>query len=282
MKVINGSASRLLAKRLAECFDGDPVEVTIKRFPDGECYLRIMEDLAGEDVVLVQSSYPDENIVELFILQDAVRKFKPASLTTVIPYFGYARQDKEFNVGEALSADTMARHISLGCDKVICVDLHEKKILDWFTVEATQVSGMPALADHLRDLKIDLVIGPDKGAMELADMVADELDCPRDYLEKTRIDGSTVEIAPKSIDVQGKTIAITDDIIATGGTIIQATKQLKAKGCLQVHAACTHGLYTGGAIPKLKEVCDSVISTDTLENETSVVTVAGELKKALS
>jgi ribose-phosphate pyrophosphokinase len=112
-------------------------------------------------------------------------------------------------------------------------------------------------------------------------MAADVVGCAWDYIEKTRIDGDTVEMKAKNLDVSGKKVAIVDDIIATGGTIVKATEQLKSQGAVEVYAACTHGLFTKNAIPRLKEVCDRVISTDTIENETSVVSAAEEIAKKI-
>ena len=121
----------------------------------------------------------------------------------------------------------------------------------------------------------------DKNALDLAKSVAEVIGCSWDYLEKTRIDGEHVEMKAKNLSVSGKKVTIVDDIIATGGTIVKATEQLKSQGASEVHAACTHGLFTKNALARLKVVCDSVISTDTIENDTSVVSVASEVAKAL-
>jgi ribose-phosphate pyrophosphokinase len=138
---------------------------------------------------------------------------------------------------------------------------------------------MTQIGEFLKPFSPDIIMAPDKGAIERASAVADVLDAQFDYLEKTRIDGHTVTMKAKNLDVKDRTVAIIDDIIATGGTIIKATNELKRQGANKVFAACTHGLYTSGALPKLVENCDKVISTDTLESETSFVSLAPELAK---
>ena len=151
MFVVGGSASRKLSQSLAEELKVSNATVETKRFPDGECYVRIMEDLKDQEVILVQTTYPDPNLVELFILQDAVREMSPSRLITVVPYFGYARQDKKFNVGEAISARAFSRLIDRSTDELITVDIHAPKILEWFDVEATDVSVMSTFGTFLKE-----------------------------------------------------------------------------------------------------------------------------------
>lgn len=281
MMVVSGSASVSLSKNLANEMGVKLANVESRRFPDDECYVRIHDNLDGEEVILVQTSYPDEKLIELFLLQDAVKEFDVKNLVTVIPYYGYARQDKKFNVGEPISAKTLAKHIQLSTDSLITVDIHEEGILSWFDIPAKNISGMPQLGAYLKNLSPDTIIAPDKGALDLAKMVAEVIGCEWDYLEKTRIDGEKVEMKAKNLSVAGKKVAIVDDIIATGGTIVKATEQLKSQGAKEVYAACTHGLFAKNALSRLQGVCDNVISTDTIENETSVVSVAKEVFSAL-
>jgi ribose-phosphate pyrophosphokinase len=250
MIVVSGSASVSLAKNLSAEMGCAQANVEVRRFPDFECYVRIHDNLDGEDVVLVQTAYPDEKIIELFLLQDAIREFNVKSLVTVIPYFGYARQDKKFNLGEPISAKTLVRHFQLATDSLITVDIHEEGIIDWFDIPAKNISGMPQIGAYLKNLDPDIIIAPDKGALDLAKVVAEVIGCDWDYLEKTRIDGETV---------------------------VKATEHLKSQGAKDVYAACTHGLFAKNALPRLQKVCDEVISSDTIENETSVVSVAKEI-----
>jgi ribose-phosphate pyrophosphokinase len=284
MKVVGGSASQMLARSLASELGTEMVPLTSKIFPDGECYVRLEGSLEGEDVVLVQTTYPNDKFVEALLLADAIRECGARSLTTVVPYFGYARQDKKFKDGEAISARAMAKHIQLQSDKIITIDIHNPNVLQWFDAPAIDVSAMPQIAAHFTTLDDapEIILAPDEGAKHRAVEVAEILGCGADYLEKHRIDGNTVEMKSKNLDVNGKVVAIVDDIISTGGTIIKATESLKAQGARKVFAACTHGLFANNALERLKGVCDFVISTDTLETSSSKVSVAKEVVKALA
>ena len=280
MIVVGGSASKSISTKLAEVMGVELAEVNAKRFTDKECYIRLMGDFTNEDVILVQNTYPDENIIELFLLQDVLKEARVNKLVTVIPYYGYARQDKIFNEGECISAKAIAQHIELKTDETITVDLHAKSILEWFNKPVHEVTGMIPIGEHLKQDPPDIVMAPDKGAVDRAKLVSEVIGCDWDYFEKTRIDDHNVKIAPKNLDVDGKDIVIVDDIIATGGTIITSSNYLKEQGAKSVIAACTHGLYTENALERLKNSqLDEIISTDTLESETSIVSVADELAK---
>lgn len=281
MKIVSGSSSKLLAGRFAKEADANLVDVNIKRFPDKEGYVRIMDDLDNENVVLIQNAYPDENIVEFFLLADAIREFKVKKLTAVIPYFGYARQDKKFNPGEPISVRALIKRVQMDIDKIITVDIHDENVLKWFDISNINISGMPAIGEYLKKLNPDIIIAPDDGALQKAKNVADIVGCSYDYLDKKRIDDMHVEMTPKNLDVKNKNVAIVDDIISTGGTIITATKNLKNQGAKKVYACCTHGLFAGNALEKLQRICDKIVSTDTIENRASIVSVASEIGKII-
>lgn len=281
MFVVGGSVSQLFSKELARLLDCKLAKTEIRRFPDTECYVRIEDNLKDQDVVIVQTTFPDSNIIELFLLQDAVAEFKPASIATVVPYFGYGRQDKKFKDGEAVSARAMANHIGQMTDSVFTIDIHNTAMLSEFVVPVLNLSAMEAIGKFLKENSVDVIVSPDKGSKDRASMAAKAASCAYDYLEKTRLDGQTVEMKPKSMDVGGKVVAIVDDIIATGGTIIKASEQLKAQGAKRVIAACTHGLFTGDATAKLQAACDLVVSTDTLERPTSKISAASAVADAL-
>ena len=281
MIVIGGSASKALSRELAKQLNCKLAEVEIKRFPDQECYVWVQESLEGQDAIIIQSTHPDPNIIELLLLQDAVRNAGAASTTTIVPYFGYARQDKSFKEGEAVSARLMARHISMDCDRVFTIDIHNLDILSDFTVPVQNLSAMPIIGKWLCENGIEVIVSPDEGSKARASLAAETAGCPWDFLQKTRIDGQDVEIKPKNLDVNGKAIAIVDDIIATGSTMITAAQQLKSQGASRVIAACSHGLFTGGSIPRLEEAFDEVVSTDTLERPTSKISAASVISEAL-
>ena len=282
MYVIGGSASDRIAKDLSEELKTTLVNTTIKRFPDDELYIRILDDISKEHVIIVQTTYPDNNIVELFLLQDAAKEAGAKKITVVIPYFGYARQDKKFLDGEPISAKAIAKLISLNADKVITVDPHKEYILDFFTTPAFSCSAVPEIAKYLSQKNIDLLLAPDKGALDRVKKASKIIGCDFDYMEKTRIDGTTVEIKPKNLDVKNKNVAIIDDIISTGGTMAKSIKELKNQGAKKVFVSCTHGLFAGDAIKKLELAgCDEIISTDTIKSEFSKVKTSPVIKKIL-
>jgi len=275
MYILGGTSAKNVARNLANKIYQPLLQATYKRFPDDEFYVRVLDDISGEDVLIVQTAYPDPKIVELLLMQDAVHDAGAKKITVVLPYFGYSRQDKRFEEGEAISARTVAQHISIHADCVITVDPHKEHILKFFSIPAYSCSAVSTIAQYLKEKNIDFVLAPDKGAKERAKEAAALIDCEYDYLEKTRIDGTTVKITPKKLDAHGKHVAIIDDIISTGGTMANSIKELKKQGAKTVSIACTHGLFVDGAKEKLLSAdCDEIISTDTIETEFSKVSAA--------
>jgi len=276
MYILGGTSAKNVARNLANKIQQPLLQATYKRFPDDEFYVRVLDDISGEDVMIVQTAYPDQKIVELLLMQDAVHDAGAKKITVVLPYFGYSRQDKKFEEGEAISSRAVAQHISMHADCVVTVDPHKQHILKFFTVPAYSCSAVSTIAQHLKEKNIDFVLAPDKGAKDRAKEAATLIDCEYDYLEKTRIDGTTVKVTPKKLDARGKHVAIIDDIISTGGTMANSIKELKNQGAKTVSVACTHGLFVGGAKEKLLSAdCDEIISTDTIETEFSKVSAAG-------
>lgn len=272
----------MLASELAKNLGATLASVESKRFPDDECYVRIEDDLDGEEVVIVQTAWPDKNIIELLLLQDAAREFEVASITTVVPYFGYARQDKKFKEGEPVSARALARSIQLQSDEFLTVDVHAPSVITWFdSIPAKNVSAHPEVGAFLRRQEIEMVLSPDEGRWENAKRVASVAGCEADFLVKERLDGEAVRVTPKSLDVSGKKVAIVDDIISTGGTIVKASEQLRAHGAVGIIAVCTHGVFSSDAVSRLRKACNDVYTTDTIENPATAITVAPQVAKAI-
>jgi len=275
MYVIGGTASKTVAEDLSKELKAPLAETISKRFPDDELYVRIMDDLSGQHAVIVQTTYPDPNIIELFLLQNAVDEAGAKEISVVIPYFGYARQDTKFKDGEPISAKAMANLISLNADRVITVDPHKEYVLDFFSTSAFSCSAVPELAKYLETKNIDMILAPDKGALERAKQASRIIKCDFDYMEKTRIDGTTIEIKPKKLDAKDKNVAIIDDIISTGGTMAKSIQELKKHGAKNIFVACTHGLFAGNAVKKLTSAgCNEIISTDTIQSRFSKVKIA--------
>jgi ribose-phosphate pyrophosphokinase len=283
--VIGGQASTALAERITRELDNAPFAIPfVKRFPDGEMYVRVGGRLNGEDVVLVQSTKTDADLIELLLLEDAIREAGAHRLCVVVPYFGYARQDRSFFPGEPVSARTIARHIELNADAIVTVDLHSPITLGAFTKPAFEASGIPAIARLLHERPVDLLVSPDKGGTERARRMAQILDKPWLALEKKRVDSEHVELslpANVPVDLEGKHIVILDDVISTGGTIVEAARLLKRHKVRAIAAACTHGLFLRDAFERIKAVTDDLYSTDTLLNPAEKASVAPDIAQIL-
>ena len=282
MIVIGGSASMDLAKELASVMGCDYIQAATTTFPDGECYTRIDAEKLDDDVVIVQTTSPDSKLIELLLLQDAVRRLGAKSITLVIPYFGYARQDRVFKPGEPESAKVMCQHLDMNCDRVITVDIHKEAVLNYFNHPHKDLKAAPVIAEYFKGKGIDMVLSPDIGAAGRAKMVGEVMGVPYDHLEKKRLSGTEVVIQPAKSDVKGKSVLIVDDMISTGGTIMTATTQLKAAGARKVTVACTHGVYVNNALERLKASdIDDLLSCNTLISETSRISVARMIADAI-
>ncbi|MHB1435796.1 MAG: ribose-phosphate diphosphokinase [Thermoplasmata archaeon] len=285
MYIIGGSASTALAERVSRELDNCPFSIPFsKRFPDGEMYLRVGGKLEGEDVVIVQSTRNDAEIVELLLLIDAARESNARKVIVVVPYFGYARQDRRFYPGEAVSARALARHIELDADGVITVDLHSTRTLEAFQKPAYEASGIPAIARLLAQRPVDLLVSPDKGGVDRVRRMAEILKKPWIALEKRRIDSEHVELRVPEGGPRpgpGAHLVIVDDVISTGGTIVAAAQLLAGAGAGSITAACTHGLFLRDAFERIKAVTDGIYSTDTLVNPAEKASVAPDIAKIL-
>jgi len=285
MHVIGGTASTALAERISRELGNAPFAIPFtKRFPDGEMYVRVGGRFEGEDVVVVQSTRTDQDLVELLLLEDAVREAGARRVFVVVPYFGYARQDRRFFPGEPVSARAFCRHIELDADVVVTVDLHSKETLSHFTKPAFESSGIPAIARLLGERPLDVLVSPDQGGVDRARRMAQLLDKPWIALQKKRIDSEHVELSmPASlpVEIEGKQVVIVDDVITTGGTIVEAARLLKKRNVAGISAACTHGLFLRDAFERLKAVVDDVYSTDTLGNPAEKASVAPDIAQIL-
>ena len=232
----------------------------------------------------MQSTRTDADLLELFLLEDAVRESGARRVVAVVPYFGYARQDRRFFPGEPVSARALCRHVELAADTVVTVDLHSAETLRQFTKPAFEASGIPAIARLLRERPVDILVSPDKGGVDRVRRMATLLDKPWFALDKKRIDSEHVELrlpAEMPIHIEGKHIVLVDDVITTGGTIVEAAKILHKRGAGAVSAACTHGLFLKDAFERIKAVTDEVYSTDTLGNAAEKASVAPDIADIL-
>jgi len=277
MKIIPGLSSQLMAARIATAQGCNVSLCEFKRFPDGELYTRVAEEIKDEEIVIVQSIRTDSDLICLLQLIDAVEEAYKTKV--VIPYLGYARQDKKFEPGEAISIRAIARSICAAgtIDKIYVVNVHNRGVLKYFGIDTTELDASPLIGDYVVKKKIahPVIIGPDKGARELAKAVATPYGFDYDVLEKRRISSEDVEIKPKGLSVEGRNVVIVDDIISTGGTISEAASMLKAQGANDIYVACIHGVFVQNAITRmLRAGVKDIIATDTVESIYSKVSIA--------
>ncbi len=285
MKIIPGVTTQVLAARIATELGGTASLCEFKKFPDGELYTRVVDDLKDEEVTIVQSLMADTGLISLLQLIDAVEEAHTTAV--VIPYLGYARQDKRFKPGEAISSRAIARGICFAgiVDKIYVVNVHNRAVLQYFDVDAKELDATSLIGDYIARKKIakPVIIGPDEGARELAKAVAAPHGFDYDVLEKKRISSEEVQIKPKEVSVEGKNVVIVDDIISTGGTIAEAASMLKARDANDIYVACIHGLFVQNApIRILNAGVKDIIATDTIQSIFSEISVAKIIAEELA
>lgn len=280
MIIIAGSASPKLAARVAKQLKCPLLNPEIKRFPDGELYVRLDTKLEGEYVVIVQSTHhpQNDNLIELFLMLDAAKDLGARHVTAAVPYLTYARQDKRFKPGEATSVHTICKLIEhAGADDFLTVDMHNYGVIQNFSIPTYNLTATPLLGQYLDKLKLQdpVILGIDQGLLERVRRVAAELNADYDYLGKWRVTPKKIAIQPKHLEVAERDVVLVDDIISTGGTIIEATRILRRQRARKIYAACTHPVLAEDALQKILKVgVRAVIATDTIEHRTSVVSVA--------
>jgi len=270
LKLISGTANKLLAEEIAKKLNVPLTEVELKRFNDGEIYARILESIRGGDVYVIQSTCPNvnENLMELLVVMDALKRSSPARITAVIPYFGYARQDKKIKPREPITAKLVTRMIEIaGAERVIMFDLHSPQIQGYFDIPSDNLDLLPTFTEYIMNKKFkDIVmVAPDVGGTIRARLLAKILNVPIAIIDKRRPKQGVVEVENVIGDVKDKTAIIVDDIIDTAGTITEASKILKKFGAEEVYVFATHPILSGPAVKRLKEApIKEVILTNTM------------------
>ncbi len=291
MLIVAGSPSVHLAEKTAAQLKVPYISTQFKKFPDGEKYVRVNGDVKGQDVVLIQSTAlkPDEYLIEYFLLADALKDLGAKRIRAVFPYFAYARQDERFTLGEAISFQTVVKLIeAVGTSEIYTIDSHRHRIPDLakvFRIRSHELTAMHALANYIKErftLSDPIVIGPDSESEPWVRTVASELGTSYDVMEKKRLGPDKVEIKPLSLNVKGHDIVITDDIISTGGTVIEATKILLGAGARRILVACAHPILAENALEKISAAgVEDVVGTDSVQSPVSRVSVAPIIAEAL-
>ena len=285
--VVSGNASTDLAKRIARKLKSPYIKTEKKVFPDGESKITINQIPKKSIVVVVQSTYPpvDSNLLELLSIVSKVQKFS-SKVYAVIPYMGYARQDREFLGGEIVTIGVVGKLLrAAGVKKVLTVDIHSKIALKELKISSENVSAMNVLVKHFKKLKMKepLVVSPDMGGQERAEKFANLLKTDFIALKKHR-DRKTgkVNILSDKVDVKNRDLILVDDMISTGGSIVKATQFLKKQKCKRVFVACTHALLVNDAAKKIKRAgVSQIVSTNTIPGESAKVDVSRVIADAL-
>ena len=278
--VIGGNASKDLAKRIARRLKAQYVETQTKIFPDGESKITLGRIPKNSIILVVQSTYPPVDTHLLHALSIISQAKKASSkIYAIIPYMGYARQDKQFLSGEVVTMSIVGKMFQVaGAKKAFVVDIHSKTALNHFKINSENISAIPELAKYFKKLKLknSLVVSPDAGGSLRAKKFANLLNTGFITLKKSRNRNTgKVRVISSKVDVHGKNLILVDDIISTGSSIIKATQFLKKQKCKRIFVACTHGLFVGDAERKIKKAgVSQIISTNTIPRSTSKVDIS--------
>ncbi|ADT83913.1 ribose-phosphate diphosphokinase [Thermococcus barophilus] len=281
MKVVLGSGAQHLKeeiRRKVQNYGKELLEVEIKKFPDGEKYVRVPGE--GNRVIVVQSTHfpQDEHIIELLLLGDALKEKGFEKLIAVVPYLAYSRQDRVTKDGEPISVRAVMKTMGIYYDELYVFDLHNPKTLEFFPGKAVNLSPARAIADYFKDkLGEGIVLAPDKGALERAKAVAEILNVEFSHFEKKRISPTEVQMTPVDIDVTGKNVLIVDDIISTGGTMIRAANILRRMGAKKIYVVATHGVFAEGAIERVSRAVDELAVTNTIPTPVSKISIVKDI-----
>jgi len=264
------SSNQDLAKSIAKTLGTEVGKSKVHHFADGEILVEIEESVRGKDVFIIQStSNPvTENLMEILVLTDALKRASAKEITAVIPYFGYARQDRKAKPRQPITSRLVADLLTTaGVDRVVTVDLHARQIQGFFDIPVDEMEALPLLCRYIESKNIEdlCVVSPDHGGATRARKMSEALDCPIAIIDKRRPKPNVAEVMGIIGDVTGKNCVIIDDMIDTAGTIVAGASVLKEKGAKDVYIACTHGVLSGPAVQRLEDcVAKEVIITDTI------------------
>ncbi len=270
LKIFSGNSNVALASAVCKYLDIQLGSAQIDRYPDGEKAIRVEDDVRGRDCFVVQSTCKpvDEHLVELLIYLDCLRRASASRVTAVIPYFGYARQDRKDEGRVPITAKLVANLITTaGANRVLAIDLHTHQLQGFFDIPVDHLTGELVLSKYFRDKKISnlTVVSPDVGNMKMASRYAAHLGGELAIVHKKRVSGSEVEAYEIIGEVQGRNVLMCDDIIATAGTVGGAASLVKERGAEKVYVGATHGVFARQALERIEQApIDEVVVTDTI------------------
>lgn len=293
MLLFSGNSNPKLASQIAGYLDVKLGDIEVDRFSEGEIRVRVNENVRGRDVFIVQSTCPpvNENLMELLIMVDAMKRASASRITAVIPYFGYARQDRKDQPRVPITAKLVANLITAaGTDRVITVDLHAGQIQGFFDIPLDHLFAATILIKYIKDMNLEnlVIVSPDVGGVKMARAFAKRLGADLAVVDKRRISGEETEVMNIMGEVEGKAVMIVDDLVATAGSLVEAVDAVREKGAHKVYAGITHPVLSGKAIERIeKSALEKLIITDTIpiggkrNNKIVVLSVAGLLGEAI-
>ena len=273
MKLLSGTSNKPLSKSIAKFLKSKLVNTSIRNFSDGEIYVELNENIRGNSIFIIQSisSPANDNLMELLLCIDALKRSSAKNITAVIPYFGYARQDRKVVPRTSISAKLVSNLITkAGADRVVTVDLHAGQIQGFFDIPVDNLFSTPIFARHVKKNvkgKNIVCVAPDVGGTERARALGKILNVGLAIVDKRRPKPGQSQVMNVIGEVKGRTCIIVDDIIDSGGTIVNAAKALKSRGAKEVYVYITHGVLSGEAVKKIKNsVIKNLVITDTIDN----------------
>ena len=278
MKILTGNSNKQLSSKISKNLKNKLVNTSIRKFADGEIYIEINENIRGNSIFIIQSvsSPANDNLMELLLCIDALKRSSAKNITAVIPYFGYARQDRKVVPRTSISAKLVSNLITnAGADRVVTVDLHAGQIQGFFDIPVDNLFATPIFAKHIKKkikTKNIICVAPDVGGVERARALGKKLDVGLAIVDKRRPSPGKSQVMNVIGNVKNKICILTDDIIDSGGTIVNAADALIKRGAKEVHVYATHGVFSGDAVKKIKNskiknlvITDSIDSSDKLK-----------------
>tara|TARA_Y100000590_G_scaffold430717_1_gene544638 strand:+ start:819 stop:1751 length:933 start_codon:yes stop_codon:yes gene_type:complete len=277
MKILTGNSNKKLSHKISKYLKNKLVNSSIRKFSDGEIYIEINENIRGNSIFIIQgiSSPANDNLMELLLCIDALKRSSAKNITAVIPYFGYARQDRKVVPRTSISAKLVSNLITkAGADRIVTVDLHAGQIQGFFDIPVDNLFATPIFSRHIkRKIKNKnlICVAPDVGGVERARALGRKLDIGLAIIDKRRPTPGKSQVMNVIGNVKGKTCVIVDDIIDSGGTIVNAAEALTKRGAKEVHVYITHGVLSGEAVEKIKKSkIKNLVVTDTIDNSDKV------------
>jgi len=294
-KIFCGTANEALADEVCAFLGLTRGQALVTRFADGECYVQIQENVRGADVFVMQPTCRpvDMHLMELLLMMDALKRASARRITAVIPYFGYARQDRKDKPRVPISSKLVADLLTAaGADRALVVDLHAPQLQGFFNIPVDHLFASPVLVDYFRKLSLpDLtVVSPDAGGVERARFFAKKMDAALAIVDKRRVEMNVAEVMHVIGDVEGRTCLIIDDLIDTAGTLVKVAQALKANGASTIYACCSHPVLSGPAVENLMNspICEVVVTNTIPLNEAArhlpkikVLSIAGLIGRAI-